>query len=140
MVSVKALVKRSGRCGDEAPSQGRASERLLPRPQLTKSSLSPPTYALSVNTSVQCFRESRLCLTDVRLINILDPISKKHIGHDQYIELRNEFSLLFCVLGIEPTDLIPPSSGSDLSHLEGRLDVITLIEMVSQASWGWWLI
>lgn len=48
-----------------------------------------------------------LKLTDICLIDILHPICKENIGYDEEVELGDEFALLWCIVVLKPTDLIP---------------------------------
>jgi hypothetical protein len=41
------------------------------------------------------------------LIDILHPICKKNIGYDKEVKLGDEFALLWGVVVLKPTDLIP---------------------------------
>jgi hypothetical protein len=55
-------------------------------------------------------------LTDVGLINVLYPIGKENIWHNQEVKLGDEYAFLLCVLRVEPSNLIPCSA--DLDHLD----------------------
>lgn len=71
-----------------------------------RSSFRPATYALSVVVRYYKCR-MYLKLTDICLIDILHPICKENIGYDEEVELGDEFALLWCIVVLKPTDLIP---------------------------------
>lgn len=61
-----------------------------------------------------------LCLTDVCLINVFDPVRKKHIRDDEKVQFHDELALFRRVFVCEPADMVPFSAFRCLGHVGGR--------------------